>query len=170
MSVFRFFLASLCVLRVSALSFLFAFKLMNDSQLTHAVIGAAIEVHRELGPGLLEAVYEECFARELTLRSIPFERQKPIPLVYKDLKLECGYRLDFLIAGRILLEIKAIEAIAPIHESGMLTYLRLTEVHLGLIINFHVPALKDGIRRFVWHYEEKVNADTLSSQRFAENA
>src|SRR5207248_5218925 len=101
---------------------------MTDSQLTHAIIGAAIEVHRGLGPGLLEAVYEECLARELTLRNIPFERQKPIPLVYKDLKLECGYRLDLLIAARIVVEIKAIESIAPIHEAVMLTYLRLTGV------------------------------------------
>jgi len=143
---------------------------MTDPQLTHAIIGAAIEVHRKLGPGLLEAVYEECLARELTLRSIPFERQKPIPLVYKDLKLECGYRLDFLVAGRTVVEIKAIEAVAPIHESVMLTYLRLTEVRLGLLINFHVPVLKDGIRRFVWHYEEKDTAETLSPQRSAENA
>ena len=143
---------------------------MTDSQLTHAIIGAAIEVHRGLGPGLLEAVYEECLARELTLRNIPFERQKPIPLVYKDLKLECGYRLDLLIAARIVVEIKAIESIAPIHEAVMLTYLRLTGVSLGLLINFHVPILKDGIRRFVWHYKEKDNAETLSPQRLAENA
>jgi GxxExxY protein len=143
---------------------------MTDSQLTHAIIGAAIEVHRKLGPGLLEALYEECLSRELTLRNIPFERQKPIPLLYKDLKLECGYRLDSGIKARIVVEIKAIEAVAPLHEFVMLTYLRLTGVRLGLLINFHVPILKDGIRRFVWHYEEKDNAETLSAQRFAENA
>jgi GxxExxY protein len=142
----------------------------SDADLTHAVIGAAIEVHRKIGPGLLEAVYEECLARELTLRQIPFERQKPIPLVYKDLKLECGYRLDLLVAGRIVVEIKAIEAIVPIHESVMLTYLRLSGCQLGLIINFHVPILRDGIRRFVWHYEEKDNAEAQSTQRNAENA
>ncbi len=101
---------------------------MTDSQLTHAIIGAAIEVYRKLGPGLLEAVYEECLARELTLRGVPFERQKPVPLVYKELKLECGYRLDLLVAGRVVVEIKAIEAVAPIHESVILTYLRLAEV------------------------------------------
>ena len=134
---------------------------MKDSELTHAVIGAAIEIHRNLGPGLLEAVYEECLARELTLLNIPYERQKPIPLVYKDLKLECGYRLDLLIAGRVVVEIKSIEALAPIHESVMLTYLRLSGCALGLLINFHVPVLKDGIRRYVWHYEEKDNAETL---------
>jgi len=101
-------------------------------------------------------------ARELTLRTIPFERQKAIPLVYKDLKLECGYRLDFLVRSRIVVEIKSIEAIARIHESVMLTYLRLSGSPLGLLINFNVPILKDGIRRYVWHYEEKDNAEALS--------
>jgi GxxExxY protein len=136
---------------------------MRDKDLSHAIIGAAIEIHRTLGPGLLEAVYEECLAREFTLRAILFERQKPIPLVYKDLKLECGYRLDFLVSGRIVVEIKSIEAIAPIHESVMLTYLRLSGSPLGLLINFNVPILKDGIRRYVWQYEEKDNAETQSS-------
>jgi GxxExxY protein len=136
---------------------------MQDKDLSHAIIGAAIEIHRRLGPGLLEAVYEECLAREFVLRTIPFERQKPIPLVYKDLKLECGYRLDFLVSGRIVVEIKSIEAIAPIHESVMLTYLRLSESPLGLLINFNVPILKDGIRRFVWHYQEKDNAEAQSN-------
>jgi GxxExxY protein len=138
---------------------------MKDSDLTHLIIGAAIEIHRNLGPGLLEAVYEECLARELTLLNIPFERQKSIPLVYKDIKLECGYRLDFLVAGRVVVEIKSIEAIAPIHESVMLTYLRLSEKPLGLLINFNVPVLKDGIRRYVWHYQEKDNAETLSNAK-----
>ncbi len=136
---------------------------MRDKELSHAIIGAAIEIHRTLGPGLLEAVYEECLAREFTLRAIPFERRKPIPLVYKDLKLECGYRLDFLVSSRIVVEIKAIEAIAPIHESVMLTYLRLAESPLGLLINFNVPILKDGIRRFVWRYQEKDNAEAPSN-------
>jgi GxxExxY protein len=136
---------------------------MSDKELSHAIIGAAIEIHRTLGLGLLEAVYEECLAREFTLKAIPFERQKPIPLVYKDLKLECGYRLDFLVSTRIVVEIKSIEAIAPIHESVMLTYLRLSGMSLGLLINFNVPMLKDGIRRYVWHYQEKDNAETLSS-------
>jgi GxxExxY protein len=135
---------------------------MRDKDLSYAIIGAAIEIHRSLGPGLLEAVYEECLAREFTLRTIPFERQKPIPLVYKDLKLECGYRLDFLVMSRIVVEIKSIEAIAPIHETVMLTYLRLSGSSLGLLINFNVPILKDGIKRYVWHYEEKDNAEALS--------
>jgi GxxExxY protein len=138
---------------------------MKDSELTRLIIGAAIDIHRNLGPGLLEAVYEECLAKEFTLRNIPYERQKPIPLVYKDLKLECGYRPDFLIAHRVVLELKSVESIAPIHDSVMLTYLRLSETHLGLLINFNVPILKDGIKRHVWHYEEKDNAE---AQRFAE--
>jgi len=133
---------------------------MKDSDLTHAIIGAAIEIHRTLGPGLLEAVYEECLAKELNLRSISYERQKPIPLVYKGLKLECGYRLDFLVCGRVVVEIKSIEAIAPIHDSVMLTYLRLSEKSIGLLINFNVAILKDGIRRYVWHYEENDSAET----------
>jgi GxxExxY protein len=143
---------------------------MRDAELTHAIIGAAIEIHRSLGPGLLEAVYEECLARELTLRNIPYERQKPIPLVYKELKLECGYRLDFLVNSRIVVEIKSIEAIAPIHESVMLTYLRLSDSHLGLLINFNVPVLKDGIRRFVLRYEEKDNAETQSDAEVRRDA
>jgi GxxExxY protein len=135
---------------------------MLDKELSHNIIGAAIEIHSTLGPGLLEAVYEECLARELSIRRVPFERQKPIPLVYKDLKLECGYRLDFLVSGRIVVEIKSIEAFAPIDESVMLTYLRLSGVPLGLLINFNVPILKDGLRRYVWHYQETDNAETLS--------
>jgi GxxExxY protein len=135
---------------------------MKDSEITHAIIGAAIEIHRKLGPGLLEAVYEECLAKEFDLRHIGYERQKPIPLIYKDLKLECGYRLDFLVANRVVVELKSIETIAPIHESVMLTYLRLSETPLGLLINFNVPILKDGIRRYVWHYEDKDNAETQS--------
>ena len=126
---------------------------MRDNELTHLIIGAAIDIHRNLGPGLLEAVYEECLAREFTLRGIPFERQKPIPLVYKDVKLECGYRLDFLVNHRIVLELKSIDAIAPIHDSVMLTYLRLSNTRLGLLINFNVPILKNGIKRYVWHYD-----------------
>jgi GxxExxY protein len=140
---------------------------MKDSDLTHSIIGAAIEIHRKLGPGLLEAVYEECLAKEFDLMNIPYQRQKPIPLVYKDLKLDCGYRLDFLVGGRVVVEIKSIEAIAPIHESVMLTYLRLSETPIGLLINFNVPILKDGIRRYVWRYQEQEN-DNAEAPRCAE--
>ena len=145
---------------------------LTGNQLSHSIIGAAIDIHRCLGPGLLEAVYEECLAKELTIREIPFERQKPIPLVYKDLKLECGYRLDFLVDRRIVLELKSIEALAPIHDSIMLTYLRLSGAHLGLLINFNVPILKQGIKRFVWEFNETPNdnAEAQSTQRDAKNA
>jgi GxxExxY protein len=127
---------------------------MNDAQLTHEIIGAAIEVHRMLGPGLLESAYEECLARELSLRSIPFERQKPLPLVYKDVKLECGYRIDLLVDGRIVVELKAVDALAPIHDAIVLTYLRLSGCKIGLLINFNAAVLKDGLRRLVNKYEE----------------
>lgn len=126
---------------------------MTDKQLTHEIIGAAITVHKELGPGLLEAVYEECLCYELATRNIAFERQKPIPVVYKGAKLDCGYRADILVMRRVIIEIKAIESIAPIHEAVMLTYLRLSGCKIGLLINFHSAALKDGVRRFVWHYD-----------------
>jgi len=117
--------------------------------LTHAVIGAAIEVHRVLGPGLLESVYEECLCHELGLRGIPFQRQAPLPVVYKDLKMEHGFRIDILIPGQLIIEIKAVEAIAPVHEAQLLTYLRLSGIHVGLLLNFYVAVLKDGIKRMV---------------------
>jgi len=127
---------------------------MTDTQLTHEIIGAAIEVHRTLGPGLLESAYEECLARELTLRRIPFERQKPLPLVYKDVKLDCGYRIDLLVGSRVVVELKAVEALAPVHDAVVLTYLRLSDCRIGLLINFHTAVLKDGIRRLVNNYQE----------------
>jgi GxxExxY protein len=125
---------------------------MTDTKLTHEIIGAAIAVHRELGPGLLEAVYEECLSHELTSRNVVFERQKPIPAVYKGAKLDCGYRADIVILGRIIVEIKAIASIAPVHDAVMLTYLRLSGCKIGLLINFYSPVLKDGIKRYVWKY------------------
>jgi GxxExxY protein len=121
---------------------------MLDNELTHAIIGAAIEVHKLLDPGLLESAYEECLAREFVLRGIPFERQKPAPVVYKEVKQECGYRMDFLVAGNVVVELKAVDGFAPVHEAIVLTYLRLSGCRLGLLINFNVPILKDGIRRY----------------------
>jgi GxxExxY protein len=122
---------------------------MTDNEISHATIGAAIEVHRLLGPGLLESAYEECLSKELALRRILFDRQKPIPIIYKDVKLECGYRIDLLVEGRVVVELKSIEGLAPIHEAVILTYLRLSGRQLGLLINFNVTVLKDGIRRFM---------------------
>ncbi len=121
---------------------------MLDNEITQHVIGAAIEVHRQLGPGLLESAYEECLCHELALRKITFERQKPIPLVYKEVKLDCGYRLDLLVEERIVVELKSVDGLGPIHEAIVLTYLKLSGHKLGLLINFNVPLLKDGIKRF----------------------
>src|SRR5579864_4625709 len=107
---------------------------MTDAQLTHEIIGAAIEIHRELGPGLLELVYEESLCCELSMRGIPFENQKSIPAIYKGVKLDCGYRADIIVCGRVIIEIKAISAIAPVHDAVMLTYLRLSGCKIGLLI------------------------------------
>lgn len=122
---------------------------MKLNELTREIIGAAIEVHRALGPGLLESAYEECLCKELTLRQISFERQRPLPSEYKGLKLECGYRLDLLITGIVVVEVKAAEVLLPIHEAQLLTYLKLGGWKVGLLINFNVPVIKQGIRRLV---------------------
>jgi len=119
------------------------------NRLTDVVIAAAIEVHRQLGPGLLESAYQECLARELTLRNIPFERETPLPLEYKGVHLEYGYRLDFLVAKSVVIEVKAVEVIAPIHEAQLVTYLKLGDWQVGLLINFNVLQLTSGIRRRV---------------------
>ena len=111
------------------------------------VIGAAIEVHKTLGPGLLESIYEECLAHELKLKTVYFERQKELPVEYKGLKLNCGYRVDLLIQDQLILELKACDAIQPIHEAQLLTYLKLSGIKYGLLINFNTPYLKDGIKR-----------------------
>lgn len=124
------------------------------NEITREIIGAAIEVHRHLGPGLLESAYHECLTRELVVRGIPFQRERPLPLEYKGVRLECGYRVDLLIAGLVAVEIKAIEAIAPVHEAQLLTYLRLGGWQVGLLINFNVVVLKNGIRRRVLGLQE----------------
>jgi GxxExxY protein len=120
------------------------------NEITGNVIGAAIEVHKQLGPSLLESAYKECLSREFLIRGINFEKEKPLPLEYKGVKLECGYRLDFLVEKLIVIEIKAVEAIAPIHEAQLVTYLKLGGWRLGLLINFNVLVLKDGIRRKIF--------------------
>ena len=123
------------------------FMELND--LTGRIIGAAIEVHKILGPGLLESVYEECLSHELKVVQIPFERQKELPIEYKGVKLSCGYRIDLLVDGRVIVEIKSCDTILPIHEAQLLTYLKLTGLKIGLLINFNVPTLKEGIRRII---------------------
>lgn len=127
---------------------------MSYNRTTEAVIGAAIEVHRRLGPGLLESAYQECLARELLLRNIPFEREVPVPIVYKGVHLECGYRLDFLVDRNVVVEIKALDILPPVCEAQLLTYLSLGGWQLGLLINFNVTLLRDGIRRRVLNYAE----------------
>ena len=118
-------------------------------ELSGRIIGAAIEVHRLLGPGLLESAYEECFARELQVQRIPCARQVPIPVEYKGTRVEAGYRLDFLVDALVIVEVKAVERIEPIHKAQLLTYLRLTGLWLGLLVNFHSAVLKNGIVRLV---------------------
>jgi len=117
--------------------------------LTGRIIGAAIEVHRHLGPGLLESAYETCLAYELERRGLAVERQKALPLVYKDIRMDHGYRLDLLVERDVILEIKVVEQIAPVHEAQILSYLRFSGCKIGLLINFNVKLLKDGIRRFI---------------------
>ena len=117
--------------------------------LTQQIIGAAIEVHRALGPGLLESAYEACLCHELTLRRIPFECQKQLPVSYKGVRVDCGYRLDILVDGAVPVELKAVEQLLPIHEAQVLSYLRLGGWQVGLLVNFHVPVLKQGIKRIV---------------------
>ncbi len=117
--------------------------------LTERVLGAAIEVHRALGPGLLESAYEECLCHELSLASLSFERQVPLPVVYKGIKLDCGYRLDVVVADVLVLELKCVEKLAPIHEAQLLTYLKLSGKPVGLLINFAVSVLMDGVKRRV---------------------
>lgn len=124
------------------------------NEITRNIIGAAIEVHRYLGPGLLESAYHRCLARELMVRSVPFQWEWPLPLEYKGMRLECGYRVDLLVAGSVVVEVKAIEAIAPVHEAQLLTYLRLGGWQVGLLINFNVVVLKNGIRRRVLGLQE----------------
>lgn len=114
---------------------------------TEQVIGAAIEVHRAIGPGLLESVYEECLSHELSLRDIQFQGQLPLALEYKGVRIECAYRLDLLVNNLVVIEIKSVETIQRIHEAQLLTYLKIGGWKLGLLINFNVPMLKDGIRR-----------------------
>jgi len=118
-------------------------------ELTEHVIGAAIEVHRELGPGLLESAYEECLCHELHLRNIPFARQVTVPIKYKGKSLECGYRLDLVVDDSLILELKCADKILPIHGAQLITYLKLTGKRVGLILNFQVPVLKEGIVRKV---------------------
>ena len=127
------------------------------NELTEIVIGCAIEVHRTLGPGLLESAYEICLCRELSLRGIPFERQVAIAVEYKGVKLDCGYRADLIVGGKILVEIKAVDQLAPIHEAQVLSYLKLSDLKVGLLINFNERVLTHGVRRKLLGPPEEVS-------------
>ena len=123
-------------------------KFNDINELTGEIIGAAIEVHKVLGPGLLESVYEKCLCRELEIRGVSHERQKALPVNYKGIELDCGYRMDIVVPDELIVELKACDSLLPIHEAQLLTYLKLTKIKLGLLINFNVPLLKNGIKRF----------------------
>jgi GxxExxY protein len=122
---------------------------MKFDDLSNRVVGCAIDVHRELGPGLLESTYEQCLAYELKRAGIPFKIQPPLPVKYKEIKLDCGYRIDLFVDDRLIVELKSVEQLLKIHEAQILTYMKLVNVKVGLLINFNVEILKKGIRRFV---------------------
>lgn len=122
---------------------------MEQNELSKEIIGTAIEVHKLLGPGLLESAYEECLAYELQKKKLLVERQIPIPIIYKEIKLEYGYRIDILVEKEIIVELKSVDALLPVHEAQILTYLKFTEKRLGLLINFNVKKLTDGLKRFI---------------------
>ena len=122
---------------------------MYFDELSKKVIGCAIEVHRHLGPGLLETTYEHCLAHDLTINNIEFKLQHPLPVFYKDTYLDCGYRIDLLVEKKLVIELKSVSELNPIHEAQILTYMKLSLIKTGLLINFNSMKLKDGIRRFV---------------------
>ena len=122
---------------------------MEFDELSHRVIGCAIEVHRELGPGLLESTYEQCLAHELSRENISFKLQHPLPVIYKSVRIDCGYRIDLLVEDKLILELKSVEQIKDVHTAQLLTYMKLAHIKTGLLINFNTRMLKQGIKRFV---------------------
>ncbi|MCI0350942.1 MAG: GxxExxY protein [Acidobacteriales bacterium] len=135
---------------------------MTVNQITQQIIGAAITIHRKLGPGLLESAYEACLAYELGKLGLRVERQRAVPLVYESVKLECGFRADLIVEGKVIVEIKSKEQLHPVDEAQLLSHLRLLNLSVGLLINFHVAILKDGIRRIVNDYREESSAAAAS--------
>ena len=122
---------------------------MEINIITEKIIGCCIEVHKQLGPGLLESAYEECLAFELQSIGLKIERQKPVPIIYKDIKLDCGYRIDILVENAVIIELKTVEKINPVHEAQILTYLNFANKKIGLLINFNVKLLINGLKRYV---------------------
>ncbi len=137
--------------------------------ITRRIIGAAIEVHRRLGPGLLESAYETCLAYELRQIGYEIEQQKSLPIVYKEVRLDCGYRLDLVVEDSVIVEVKAVEQLAPIHDAQLLSYLRLSEKKVGLIINFHVRVLKNGLKRIVNDYPDSALSAISAVKRSSTN-
>jgi GxxExxY protein len=130
------------------------------NEVTEKVIGACIDIHRQLGPGLLESAYEECLCYDLSTLGLAFERQKDLPVEYKSVRLACGYKIDIIVEGLLVVELKAVERFLPIHQAQLLTYLKLSSLSVGLLINFNVPVLKQGLKRIVHNF-----SDTSASQR-----
>ena len=137
---------------------------LRENQLTEKIIGCAIEVHKTLGPGLLESAYEECLCYELAQNGFSCNRQVPLPVVYKGIKLDCGYRIDVVVDTLILIELKTVEKLLPIHDAQLLTYLKLYQRPLGLLINFNVPVLKDGLKRIVNQLQENSASPRLCGE------
>ena len=137
----------------------------NLNEITETIIGAAIAVHRELGPGLLESAYEACLAFELAERGLRVERQKGVPVVYKGIQLDCGYRIDLLVGNQVVVELKAVERLEPIHEAQLLSHLKLSRCKVGLLINFNVKVLKHGIKRLVYGLQEQPSPRSLRTPR-----
>lgn len=135
---------------------------LKINQITEGIIGAAIDVHRELGPGLLESAYEACLVYELMERGFTVERQKSLPITYKGKQVDCGYRIDLLVEGHVIVELKAVDRLESVHDAQLLSYLKLSGCKVGLLINLYVKMLKDGIRRLVHGFDEK---QTQRSQR-----
>jgi len=123
--------------------------MFKENELTSIIIGKAIEVHRQLGPGLLESAYQECLFYELVNEGLKVEKEKALPIIYKDIKLDHGYRIDLLVENKVVIELKTVERFTEVHTAQILTYMKLGELNLGLLINFHVKLLKNGIKRFV---------------------
>ena len=125
---------------------------MEINKLTEIIIGASIEVHKALGPGLLESAYEECLCHEFRLKSLRYDRQSRLPLTYKGIQLDCGYIIDLFVEERVIVELKTIDKLSPIHDAQLLTYMKLANISVGLLINFNVPVLRNGIRRKVLNH------------------
>jgi GxxExxY protein len=141
---------------------------MDINEVTERVIGACIEIHKTIGPGLLESAYEECLCHELRLAGLGFERQKALAVAYKGVQLDCGYRIDLIVEDKLIVELKTVQELLPIHEAQLLTYLKLSGLAVGLLMNFNVPVLRRGIKRIVNHFDDgpgRFASGTAETQR-----